>query len=60
MLRPKIVGLANNPFPSGFKKLKGFTNQFRIRIGDYRVIYSINPRESLIEILKIGDRKKYL
>lgn len=56
-IRTKVLSLANNPFPSGYKKLKGFKNQFRIRIGDYRVIYSIEHRQLIIEILKIGDRK---
>jgi len=57
ILRPKIIGLAKNPFSAGYKKLKGFKNLFRIRIGDYRIIFSINHNEKQIEILKIGDRK---
>lgn len=57
ILRTKILKLANNPFPPGYKKLKGFKNQYRIRIGDYRVIYGIENQLFIIEILKIGDRK---
>ena len=56
-LREKIRELAVNPFPLGFKKLHGFTNQYRIRSGNYRVIYSIFHKQLLIEVLKIGDRK---
>jgi mRNA interferase RelE/StbE len=44
-------------FPFGYKKMKGFTNQFRIRIGHYRVIYGVEHKERLIHILKIGNRK---
>jgi mRNA interferase RelE/StbE len=56
-LREKILGLSANPFPPGFKKLKGFQNQFRIRSGNYRVIYRIETKLLIIEVLKIGNRK---
>jgi mRNA interferase RelE/StbE len=56
-LREKILGLSANPFPSGFKKLKGFHNQFRIRSGNCRVIYRIENTLLIIEVLKVGDRK---
>lgn len=52
-----IDELANDPFPPGYKKLKYTENEYRIRIGDYRVIYSINNNELIIEIIKIGHRK---
>ncbi len=56
-LREKILELSTNPFPHGFKKLKGFQNQFRIRSGNYRVIYRIENKLLIIEVLKIGNRK---
>src|SRR5882672_8598374 len=56
-LREKILELRINPFPHGHKKLKGFQNQYRIRSGDYRVIYQIEHKLLIIEVLKIGDRK---
>ncbi|MBI1769716.1 MAG: type II toxin-antitoxin system RelE/ParE family toxin [Bacteroidetes bacterium] len=56
-LKEKIIALGSNPFPHGFKKLKGFQNQYRIRSGNYRVIYKIEHKLLIIEILKIGDRK---
>jgi mRNA interferase RelE/StbE len=37
----RILALVDNPRPSGCKKLKGYKDQWRIRIGDYRVIYII-------------------
>ncbi len=56
-LRKKIVSLGNNPFPFGYKKLKGFQDQYRIRSGNYRVIYRVEHYRLIIEVLKIGDRK---
>lgn len=52
-----ILQLANNPRPSGCKKLKGFKDLFRIRVGNYRVVYNIQDKILRIEILKIADRK---
>jgi mRNA interferase RelE/StbE len=56
-IREKVFELAFNPFPQNVKKLKGFTNLYRIRIGNYRAVYSIEYQDKIIEILKIGDRK---
>ncbi|MBI1782796.1 MAG: type II toxin-antitoxin system RelE/ParE family toxin [Sphingobacteriales bacterium] len=56
-IRNHIVSLADTPFPSGYKKLKGFKNLYRTRIGDYRVIYTVEQSILIIEILKIGNRK---
>lgn len=55
-LTGKIFGLENQPRPFGCKKLHG-SDYFRIRIGDYRVIYSINDNEKIIKILDLGHRK---
>jgi mRNA interferase RelE/StbE len=53
-----IMNLANYPKPNGCKKLKGKTEDlYRIRIGDYRVIYSIESLIKIIEIRKVGHRK---
>ena len=51
-----IYGLQENPRPSGVKKLKGRPG-YRIRAGNYRIIYSIFDFELRIEVLAIGDRK---
>lgn len=56
-IRDRIRLLSNNPFPPGHKKLKGFKNLYRIRSGVYRIIYSIQHGELLIEIIKISHRK---
>ncbi|GBF79345.1 type II toxin-antitoxin system RelE family toxin [Aphanothece sacrum] len=49
--------LADIPRPNGVRKLKGYDNTYRIRIGDYRVIYKIQDKEVLILILSCTHRK---
>ncbi|MBI3510701.1 MAG: type II toxin-antitoxin system RelE/ParE family toxin [Bacteroidetes bacterium] len=53
-----IRALAVNPRPTGCIKLKGDGGYFwRIRIGDYRVIYSIKDEIKIINVQKVGHRK---
>lgn len=53
-----IDGLANNPRPQGCKKLKGEQEYiWRIRAGDYRVLYTIEETIRVIDIRRIGHRK---
>lgn len=52
-----IASLATVPRPSGCKKLKGFSNLYRVRSGNYRVIYSVEDQILVIEILEIVNRK---
>lgn len=54
----KIELLAELPRPSGAKKLVGYKHFWRIRIGDYRVIYSIDEKQITIDILRIAHRKE--
>jgi len=56
-LKPKIAKLAENPRPPGYKKLKSFDNHYRIRVGDYRVIYEIHDDVLLVLIVKVGPRE---
>ncbi|MFZ3166997.1 MAG: type II toxin-antitoxin system RelE/ParE family toxin [Candidatus Methanoperedens sp.] len=51
----KLKLLENGPFSLPYKKIKGRENTYRIRIGDFRAIYSIRGNE--IRVLKIGLRK---
>ena len=53
----KIMQLADDPYPSGCRKLTGFDDAFRVRVGTYRVIYSVHQATIVIVILKIGHRK---
>ncbi|HBA84474.1 MAG TPA: type II toxin-antitoxin system mRNA interferase toxin, RelE/StbE family [Verrucomicrobia bacterium] len=51
-----IRGLAENPRPSGCKKLSG-RSAWRIRIGSFRVIYELHEDRLLVLVVVIGDRK---
>lgn len=53
----KIQNLALEPRPDGVVKLKGFDNEYRIRVGDYRVRYEINDENQLVQILQCKHRK---
>ena len=51
-----IQSLSHNPRPSGCKKLKGHDG-YRIRVGDYRIIYQIKDNILTVLVLAIGHRK---
>lgn len=53
---PRIEALATDPRPPGAKKLRGYEKRWRIRVGDYRVIYEVHDKELLVLIVKIGHR----
>ena len=53
----KIKSLADNPRPPGCKKLAISDNLWRIRIGDFRVIYRISDKSNTITITEIKNRK---
>ena len=55
-IQEKIDGLAEQPRPAGCKKLKG-EDLYRVRAGDYRVIYQIEDKILYIAVVKIGHRK---
>ena len=52
-----VEALSNEPRPLGSTKLAGSDFTYRIRIGDYRVIYEIHDETILIEVVKVGHRK---
>ena len=58
---PKIIkaieNLALNPHPANHKKLLGTENNFRIRVGQYRIIYFLENDKLLIEIIRVRHRK---
>ena len=57
-LTAKVAQLCDDPFPSGVKKLQGEPDHFRIRVGDYGVIYRIDGRRVVIVIVQIGHRRE--
>ncbi|MGJ8634068.1 MAG: type II toxin-antitoxin system RelE family toxin [Luteolibacter sp.] len=58
---PRIIdaveALAENPYPAGSTKLTGSENAYRIRVGDYRVLYEIYDEELVVEVVKAGHRR---
>jgi mRNA interferase RelE/StbE len=56
-LNEKILLLTDEPRPSGVKKLKGYTNEYRLRVGDYRLRYEIDDQGSVVIILSCRHRK---
>jgi mRNA interferase RelE/StbE len=56
-LAAKLEALAENPRPAGVTKLQGEANAWRIRVGDYRVLYTIEDRRPVVLVIKIGHRR---
>jgi mRNA interferase RelE/StbE len=54
----KILALADNPRPTGCKKLKGYKDHWRIRVGDWRVLYIVDDPAQLIAVTRIAHRRE--
>lgn len=54
----KISLLANDPNPFGSQKLESGMG-YRIRVGDYRIVYQVNKKELIIIIIKVRHRKDF-
>ena len=52
-----VEDLAENPFPHGVEKLSGSQHAYRIRLGDYRIVYEVVMDLKLIEIQRVRHRK---
>ncbi|MEH2064052.1 MAG: type II toxin-antitoxin system RelE/ParE family toxin [Nostoc sp.] len=57
-IQVKIDNLATEPLPNGVKKLKGKENAYRIRVGEYRVIYDIFDDILMVNVVEVGHRSK--
>ena len=53
-----IDGLRSQPRPSNSKKLTGSRDQWRVRVGDYRVLYEINDKVREVRVYAIGHRRE--
>jgi mRNA interferase RelE/StbE len=56
-IAPAIDALADEPRPRGVEKLEGEDDQYRIRVGSYRVIYSIWDDRLVVLVIRIGHRR---
>jgi len=55
---PHIRALAENPRPSNCRKLTGSKDDWRIRIGDYRVLYEIDEKTKAVKIMRVRHRRE--
>jgi mRNA interferase RelE/StbE len=56
-IAPRIDALASNPRPHGVEKLAG-EDAWRIRVGDFRVVYTIEDRVLVVLVIHIGNRRE--
>jgi mRNA interferase RelE/StbE len=54
----KMEALSATPRPAGCKKLKGYKDQWRVRVGDWRVVYIIDDPAKLVSITRIAHRRE--
>lgn len=54
----RIDGLADNPRPRGCQKLQGAEELYRVRSGDYRIVYQITDERLLVLVIRIGHRRE--
>lgn len=55
---PHIRALAENPRPPGCRKLSGSKSDWRIRVGDYRVVYEIDETERAVRVFRVRHRRE--
>ncbi|MEM0951730.1 MAG: type II toxin-antitoxin system RelE/ParE family toxin [Cyanobacteria bacterium P01_H01_bin.74] len=58
LFRPILEALAKNPRPPGATKLKGSENEYRVRVGDYRIVYSVQDAMLLVTVIKVAHRRE--
>jgi mRNA interferase RelE/StbE len=54
----KSDGLGSNPRPAGCEKLAGATNLWRVRVGDYRIVYLIDDERQLVDVRVVAHRRE--
>ena len=54
----RLERLAINPRPPGCKKLRGGDKEWRIRVGDYRIVYEVDDRVRSIDVTRIAHRRE--
>ena len=55
-IRRAIRALAEEPRPAGYKKMTGYENLYRIRVGDWRIIYAIEDKNLIVLVLEVAPR----
>jgi mRNA interferase RelE/StbE len=54
----KLESLSHTPRPAGCKKLKGYKDQWRVRVGDWRVVYIVDDSAKLVSVTRIAHRRE--
>ncbi|MEH2289417.1 type II toxin-antitoxin system RelE family toxin [Nostoc sp.] len=57
-IQTKINDLAIEPRPNGVKKLQGDDNSYRVRVGDYQVVYEVDDDVLIVTVIKLGHRSE--
>ncbi len=52
-----VEDLAENPLPAGVRKLVGTERTYRLRVGDYRIVYSLYETELVVEVVRVRHRR---
>jgi mRNA interferase RelE/StbE len=53
----RILALANNPRPRGTERIRGTRGGLRLRVGDYRILYSVDDAQQVVTIGRVGHRR---
>lgn len=54
----KVSALSGNPRPAGCKKLRGYKDHWRIRVGDWRIVYIVDDAARLVTITRVAHRRE--
>jgi mRNA interferase RelE/StbE len=54
----KILVLAENPRPPGCKKLRGYKDLWRVRVGDWRVVYVVDDAAKCVSVIRVAHRRE--
>ena len=57
-LEDAITGLYDDPRPQNCKKLGGGGSRWRVRVGDYRILYEVNDIQKIVSVYRIAHRKE--
>lgn len=57
-IEQRIDDLAANPRPPGCVKLGGFANTWRVRVGEYRIVYEVYDNRLVVVVIRIGHRRE--
>ncbi len=56
-IEPRIDALAENPRPRGARKIEGEEAAYRVRVGDYRIVYEVHDRVWTVIVMNVGHRR---